>query len=96
MDEWLNQAKKVLFEGVVHRQVVMTVPKTIRPLVLAEEEFLPPEADPPLAERQAGAGEDPCAGGERAQGIGAAGATGGRVFRVQAGDQPGAVPGEAG
>jgi len=40
VDEWLNQAKKVLFEGVVHRQVVMTAPKTIRPLVLAEEGFL--------------------------------------------------------
>jgi len=40
VDDWLNQAKRVLFEGVVHRQVVMTVPKTIRPLVLAEEEFL--------------------------------------------------------
>lgn len=40
VDEWLNQAKKVLFEGVIHRQVVLTVPKTIRPLVLAEEMFL--------------------------------------------------------
>jgi len=40
VDDWLNQAKKVLFEGVIHRQVVLTVPKTIRPLVLAEEEFL--------------------------------------------------------
>ena len=37
VDDWLNQAKKVLFEGVIHRQVVLTVPKTIRPLVLAEE-----------------------------------------------------------
>lgn len=40
VDDWLNQAKKVLFEGVVHRQVVLTVPKTVRPLVVAEEEFL--------------------------------------------------------
>jgi len=40
VDDWLNQAKKVLFEGVIHRQVVLTVPKTIRPLVLADEEFL--------------------------------------------------------
>ena len=40
VDEWLNQAKKVLFEGVIHRQVVLTVPKTIRPLVMAEEAFL--------------------------------------------------------
>lgn len=40
VDDWLNQAKRVLFEGVVHRQVVMTVPKMIRPLVVAEEEFL--------------------------------------------------------
>ena len=40
VDDWLNQAKKVLFEGVVHRQVVLTVPKTIRPLILADEEFL--------------------------------------------------------
>jgi GxxExxY protein len=30
----------VLFEGVVHRQVVLTVPKRIRPLILAEAEFL--------------------------------------------------------
>ncbi|MBI5101551.1 MAG: transposase [Nitrospirae bacterium] len=40
VDEWLNQAKKVLFEGVVHRQVVLTVPKVIRPLILADEDFL--------------------------------------------------------
>lgn len=40
VDGWLNQAKKVLFEGVVHRQVVLTVPKRIRPLILAEPEFL--------------------------------------------------------
>ena len=40
VDEWLNQAKKVLFEGVIHRQVVLTVPKMLRPLVLAEEAFL--------------------------------------------------------
>jgi hypothetical protein len=40
VDEWLNQAREVLFEGVVHRQVVVTVPKKIRPLVVAETEFL--------------------------------------------------------
>ena len=40
VDEWLNQARKVLFEGVIHRQVVLTVPKMLRPLVLAEEAFL--------------------------------------------------------
>ena len=40
VDGWLNQARKVLFEGVVHRQVVLTVPKRIRPLILAEAEFL--------------------------------------------------------
>ena len=44
VDEWLNQAKKVLFEGVIHRQVVLTVPKMLRPLVLAEEAFLKVEA----------------------------------------------------
>jgi len=40
VDGWLNQARKVLFEGVVHRQVVLTVPKRIRPLILADPEFL--------------------------------------------------------
>ena len=40
VDEWLDQARKVLFEGVIHRQVVLTVPKMLRPLVLAEEAFL--------------------------------------------------------
>ena len=40
VDEWLNQAQKILFEGVIHRQVVLTVPQTMRPLVLAEEKFL--------------------------------------------------------
>lgn len=40
VDDWLNQARKVLFEGVIHRQVVLTVPKQIRPLVLAEPEFM--------------------------------------------------------
>ncbi|MBM3748053.1 MAG: transposase [Acidobacteria bacterium] len=40
VDGWLNQARKVLFEGVVHRQVVLTVPKRIRPLILAEAKFL--------------------------------------------------------
>jgi len=40
VDEWLNTARKVLFEGVIHRQVVLTVPTHIRPLILADEEFL--------------------------------------------------------
>jgi len=40
VDGWLEQAKNVLFEGVVHRQVVLTVPKRIRPLILAEAAFL--------------------------------------------------------
>ena len=40
VDDWLNQAKKVLFEGVIHRQVVLTAPKRIRPLILAEADFL--------------------------------------------------------
>ena len=40
VDEWLNQAKKVLFEGVIHRQVVLTVPKQMRPLILGHEAFL--------------------------------------------------------
>jgi hypothetical protein len=40
VDGWLNQAKQVLFEGVVHRQVVLTVPKRIRSLILVEAEFL--------------------------------------------------------
>jgi hypothetical protein len=40
VDDWLNQAKKVLFEGVVHRQVVLTVPNAMRPLILADEKFL--------------------------------------------------------
>lgn len=40
VDEWLEQARQVLFEGVIHRQVVLTVPKTIRPLLLADERFL--------------------------------------------------------
>jgi len=40
VDDWLNTARKVLFEGVIHRQVVLTVPTHIRPLILADEEFL--------------------------------------------------------
>jgi len=40
VDDRLAQAKQVLFEGVVHRQVVLTVPKVIRPLVVAEDAFL--------------------------------------------------------
>jgi len=40
VDDWLNQARKVLFEGVIHRQVVLTVPKQIWPLILADGAFL--------------------------------------------------------
>ena len=40
VDGWLATARKVLFEGVVHRQVVLTVPPAIRPLILAEPRFL--------------------------------------------------------
>ncbi len=40
VDDWLEQAKRVLFEGVIHRQVVLTVPKRLRALVIAEQEFL--------------------------------------------------------
>jgi len=40
VDNWLKTARDVLFEGVVHRQVVLTVPTVIRPLILAESVFL--------------------------------------------------------
>lgn len=40
VDGWLATAQKVLFAGVVHRQVVLTVPPVIRPLILAEPKFL--------------------------------------------------------
>lgn len=40
VDNWLKTARAVLFEGVIHRQVVLTVPTVIRALVLAESEFL--------------------------------------------------------
>ena len=40
VDNWLNQARKTLFEGVVHRQVVLTVPKQMRPLIMSGEKFL--------------------------------------------------------
>jgi len=40
VDGWLATAQKVLFEGVVHRQVVLTVPPPIRPLILAEPKLL--------------------------------------------------------
>lgn len=40
VDNWLKTAKKILFEGVVHRQIVLTVPKRIRALILAESKFL--------------------------------------------------------
>jgi len=40
VDDWLKTARKVLFEGVVHRQVVLTIPICIRALVLADEKFM--------------------------------------------------------
>jgi len=40
VDDWLEQAKKVLFAGVVHRQVVLTVPPSVRPLILSDERYL--------------------------------------------------------
>jgi hypothetical protein len=40
VDDWLGQAKRVLFEGVIHRQVVLTVPPALRPLILSGEKEL--------------------------------------------------------
>ena len=40
VDDWLEQAGSVLFEGVVHRQVVLTVPKVLRPLIVSDAKFL--------------------------------------------------------
>jgi hypothetical protein len=40
VDDWLEQAKRVLFEGVIHRQVVLTVPPALRPLILSGEKEL--------------------------------------------------------
>lgn len=40
VDDWLAQVHGVLFEGVVHRQIVLTVPKEMRPLINAEETFM--------------------------------------------------------
>jgi len=45
VDNWLETARKVLFEGVVHRQIVLTIPVSLRPLVLADERFLKVFAD---------------------------------------------------
>ena len=45
VDEWLQTARKVLFEGVVHRQVVLTVPTALRALVLADARFMKAFAD---------------------------------------------------
>jgi hypothetical protein len=45
VDGWLETARRVLFEGVVHRQIVLTIPKPLRPLVLAEPKFLKVFAD---------------------------------------------------
>jgi transposase-like protein len=40
VDGWLETAQRVLFEGVVHRQIVLTVPPPVRALVLAGPKFL--------------------------------------------------------
>ena len=40
VDDWLDQATRVLFEGVIHRQVVLTVPPALRPLILSGEKEL--------------------------------------------------------
>lgn len=45
IDDWLAQMKSVLFEGVVHRQVVLTIPPAIRPLVLSDCECMKAFAD---------------------------------------------------
>jgi len=45
VEGWLTTARHVLFEGVVHRQVVLTVPTEIRPLILAEPKLLKAFAD---------------------------------------------------
>ena len=45
VDDWLKTARKVLFGGVVHRQIVLTIPVSMRPLVLADERFLKVFAD---------------------------------------------------
>jgi hypothetical protein len=45
VDDWLRTAGKVLFEGVVHRQIVLTIPPAIRPLVVADEHFMKVFAD---------------------------------------------------
>ncbi|MFA7172895.1 MAG: transposase zinc-binding domain-containing protein, partial [Kiritimatiellia bacterium] len=40
VDDWLEQVRSVLFEGVVHRQVVLTIPQALRPLVLSDAKFM--------------------------------------------------------
>ena len=45
VDGRLETARRVLFEGVVHRQVVLTVPPPVRALVLADPKFLKVFAD---------------------------------------------------
>jgi hypothetical protein len=40
VDDWLAQVHGILFEGVVHRQIVLTVPKEMRGLINADEGFM--------------------------------------------------------
>lgn len=40
IDDWLEQIKSILFEGVVHRQVVLTIPTDLRPLIMISERFM--------------------------------------------------------
>ena len=40
VDNWLKTSRNVLFEGVIHRQVVLTVPTEIRVLILSKSAFL--------------------------------------------------------
>lgn len=40
IDDWLKRTTNVLFEGVVHRQVVLTIPRCLRPLVLSDAVFM--------------------------------------------------------
>ena len=40
IDDWLEQVRSVLFEGVIHRQVVLTIPQVLRPLVVSDAKFM--------------------------------------------------------
>jgi hypothetical protein len=40
VDDWLEQVRSVLFEGVIHRQVVLTIPQVLRPLVVSDAKFM--------------------------------------------------------